>query len=110
MTASVPDMWNDTSSSPEISRRRRDVVGDHRMVRAQHRAELAHARGAALDAVLVEVVAEHVDAVGAGEIVEAVAVEIGDRARRRTSARNEPSVQMLAHEAAELERHAVARR
>ena len=49
------------------------------MIGAEHRAELAHALDAALDAVLVEVVAEQVDAVGAGEVVEAVAVEIGDR-------------------------------
>ena len=78
MTASVPDMWNETSSRPEISLQARDVVGDHRMVGAEHRAERAHPGGAALDALLVEVVAEHVDAVGAGEVVEAVAVEIGD--------------------------------
>ena len=46
------------------------VVGDHRMVGAEHRAQIAHALAAAGDALLVEIVAEHVDAVGAGEVVE----------------------------------------
>ena len=106
MTASVPDMWNDTSSRPEISLSRFDVVGDDRVIGAEHRAEVAHARGAALDALLVEVVAEDVDAVGAGQVVEAVAVEIGDGdagGRLHEGA----GVQVLAHEAAVLERHAV---
>ena len=55
------------------------VVGGHRMIGAEHRPEVAHPLAAARDALLVEVVAEHVHAVRAGQIVEAVAVEIGDR-------------------------------
>ena len=55
-----------------------DVVGQQRMVGAEHRSERAHLFGAALDALLVEVVAEDVDAVGAAQVEEAVAVEIGD--------------------------------
>ncbi len=55
---------------------------------------------------LVEVVAEHVDAVGAGEVVEPVAVEIGDRhAARRLHERADG--RCCAHDAAELERHPV---
>ena len=69
-------MWNDTSSRPEICAQARDVVGDDRMVGAEHRAEVADPRDAVLDAALVEVVAEHVDAVGAGQVEERVAVEI----------------------------------
>ena len=49
------------------------------MVGAEHRAERCDARAALGDAVLVEVVAEHVDAVRAGQVVEDVAVEVGDR-------------------------------
>ena len=83
-----------------------DVVGDHRMVGAEHRAEIANALGAARDAFLVEVVAEDVDAVRAGQVVEAVAVEVGDGdAGRRLHER--AGLQVLAHVAAELERHAV---
>ena len=82
------------------------VLDDQRMVGAEHRAELVHARGTALDRALVEVVAEDVDAVGAGEIVEAVTVEIGDRhARGRLQEAAER--QMRAHHAAILERHPV---
>ena len=73
-----------------------DVVGDDGMVGAQHRAEFAHPLGAARDALLVEVVAEQVDAVGTGQVVQDVAVEVGDRdagsddsrtSRRRDAAR-----------------------
>ena len=55
-----------------------DVVGDRRVIGAEHRAEVADALDPALDALLVEVVAEDVDAVRAGQVVEAVAVEVGD--------------------------------
>ena len=55
---------------------------------------------------LVEVVAEDIDAVGAGEVVEPIAVEIGDRhAGGRLHEGAGP--QVLAHEAAVLERHPV---
>ena len=39
------------------------VVRNDRMIRAQHRAELPHARGAPLDGILVKIVAERVDSV-----------------------------------------------
>ena len=83
------------------------VVGDQRRIGAQHRAERAHAAGAALHAGLVEIVAEQVDAVRAGQVVAGVAVEIGDLdAIRRSDKR--PRGQMLLHGGAEREGHAVA--
>ena len=55
-----------------------DVVGHARVVGAEHRAERVHRALRLVDAVLVEVDAEHVDAVRAGEVVEHVAVEVVD--------------------------------
>ena len=99
-------MWNETSSSPEISHSRAHVVGDDGMIGAEHRPERVGALLADLDALLVEVVAEDVDAVGAGEVVEHVAVEIGHGdAGRRLHER--AGAEMLAHQPAVLERHAV---
>ena len=83
------------------------VVGGHRMVGAQHRSQAANQLAAAFDALLVEVVAEHVDPVGAGQIVRPIAVKVGHRhpgGGLEKSARRE----VPAHEAAELKRHAVA--
>ena len=83
-----------------------DVVGDHRMIRAEHRTEVADPLMAALHAGLVEIVAEQIDAVRAGEVVERVAVEVGDRhAAGRLQERAER--QVLAHDAAVLERHPI---
>ena len=84
----------------------RDVVGDHGMIGTEHRTQFVHARRAALDALLVEVVPEQVDAVGAAKIIERIAVEVGElhtggRLHERTA------LQVLAHQAAELERDAV---
>ena len=58
------------------------IVGDQRVIGAEHRPELAHVFEAARDRLLVEVVAEDIDAVGAGEVVELIAVEVGDRHAR----------------------------
>ena len=77
------------------------------MVGAEHRAQVADALAAAGDALLVEVVAEHVDAVRAGQVVEPVAVEIGD-GHAGGGLDEGAGLEVLAHEAAELERHAVA--
>ena len=83
------------------------VVGGHRMVEAEHGPQVANALAAAGDALLVEVVAEYVDAVGSGQVVEPVAVEIGQR--DAGGGLDEGSrLEVVAHEAAELERHAVA--
>lgn len=82
------------------------VLEDDGVVGAEHRSERVRPLLGALDALLVEVVAEDVDAVGPGEIVGRVAVDIrdGDAARRLHEGRG---AQMLANETRELERHAV---
>jgi len=53
------------------------------MIGAEHGPERTRALLASLDAFLVEIVAEDIDAVGAGQIIEHVAVEIGERHARR---------------------------
>ena len=77
------------------------------MIGAQDRAEVAHAfRALRSMQILVEVVAEQVDAIRPGQVVEHVAVEIGDRhAGRRFQERS--GGQMSPDDAAELERHAI---
>ena len=52
-----------------------DVVGDDGMIGAEHRAERMRALLGLGDALLVEVVAEDVDAVGAGQVVGDIAVD-----------------------------------
>ncbi len=82
------------------------IVGDRRMVAAEHRAQVAHPLAAAGDALLVEVVAEDIHAVGARHVVELVAVQIGQR--HAGGGRHERTApEMPAHEAAELIGHAV---
>jgi hypothetical protein len=76
------------------------------MIRPQHGTELLHVLLRSFDALLVEGVAEDVHAVGAGEVVTAIAVEIGEgdsagRLNERTC------IEVLAHEMTELERHAI---
>ena len=85
------------------------VVRGHRVVGPEHRAQVADPRAAAFDAFLVEVVAKHIDAVGAGQVVAPVAVQIG-RGRAAGGDDEGSGVQVLADEAAELEGYAVARR
>ena len=82
------------------------IVRYRRMIRAEHRPEVAGLLDGARNALLVEVVAEQVDAVRAGQVVAAIAVEVGDghAGRRLHEGRGR---QMPAHEAAELERHPI---
>ncbi len=86
-----------------------DIVGQQRMVGAEHRSERAHLFGAALDALLVEVVAEEVDSVGAAHVEEAIAVDIGygdpGGGLKECATR-----QVLSNQAAELKGHPVAHR
>ena len=83
-----------------------NVIGDHRMVRTKHRAEFTHALRALFDARLVKVVPKDVHAIGTGQIVEAIAVEIGDGdAARRLN--KSAGAQVLTHKAAELEGHTI---
>ena len=63
-----------------------DVFGDDGMVEAEHRAERLRALLGTRNAFLVEIVAENIDAVGAGKIVEHIAVEVGQRDAGRTPA------------------------
>ena len=82
------------------------IVFDRRVVAAEHRPERAGTRRTFVNAGLVKIMAEHVDAVRSAQIKEPVTVEIGDhQAVRRLQKRT--AFQMLAHMAAELERHAV---
>jgi hypothetical protein len=72
-------MWNETSSSPEIPHSRATLSATNGMVGTEHRAERTGARFGLFDAFLVEIVAEDIDAIRAGQIVEDIAVDIGDR-------------------------------
>ena len=83
------------------------VVGGHRVIGAQHRPQPANALAAPLDALLVEVVAEYIDPVRARQIVEPVAVEIGDGDAGR-GLYERACLEVPPHESAELERHAIA--
>src|SRR5262249_44994663 len=84
----------------------RHIVGDHRMIAAEHRAKLAGALDRARNRALVEIIAEQVDAVGAGEVVEPVAVEVGEHhaLRRLDEGRR---AQVALHQLTELERHSI---
>src|SRR6516225_9559422 len=78
------------------------------MIKAKHRAELAHAHGAALYRLFVKIVAEQVDPVRAGKIVATIAVEI----RQRHAARGFDETrggQVGAYQTPVLERHAIGR-
>ncbi len=82
------------------------VLGDDGMIEAEHRPEVPGALLGRSDALLVEVVAEDVHAVGAGEVVEHVAVDIGHGdagGRFHEGGRAE----VFLHQARELERHAI---
>ena len=83
-----------------------DVVADDRMVVAQHRSEVLYLAAAFGNALLVKIVAKHVDAEGARQVVKAVAVQIR---HRYTFGRLEErtDLEQLAHQWHELERYAV---
>ena len=83
-----------------------DVVEDHRMVGAEHRTQRPDAGDAVLDAALVGVVAEDVDAVRAGQVEGDVAVEIADPHAVR-GLDEAADAQLLADQPPELERHAI---
>ncbi len=83
-----------------------NIGGDHWMISAEDGTELTHMLRAALDTLLVEIVTEEIHAIGACQIVEAVAVEIGNGyATRRLNEGADGEV--LADKAVELERHPV---
>ena len=83
-----------------------DVVVDDGVIGAEHGTERMGAFFGRLDALLVEIVAEDVDAVGAGQVVGDVAIDIGDGdAGRRLH--ESAGGKMFADQPAVLERHPV---
>jgi hypothetical protein len=85
------------------------VVSRHWMQCSKDRAEISYPGTAALDAVLVKVIAEDIYPVGAGQVIALVAVKI----RRPNAVRRADEctrIQMLANKPAELKWHTVARR
>src|SRR5262249_2304584 len=82
------------------------IVGNNRMVSAEHRTKLADEFRAVFQTLFIEVVAQKVDAVGAREVVERVFVEVSHRdAGGRLQ---EPAAaQVVPNETAVLERYAV---
>ena len=83
-----------------------DVVGDDGMIGTQHRTEVAHPVHAAIDTLLVEIVSEQVDAVGTGQVVEDVAVEVIE-GHARGGFDQRSGRQGLTHDPAVLKRHAI---
>ena len=83
------------------------VLGDDGMVGAEHGAERVRALLGFRDALLVEVVAKNVDAVGAGQVVEHIAVDIGD-GDAGGGLHEGAGAEIFPHQPAVLERHPVA--
>ena len=76
------------------------------MVGAQYRAERMRPLDAAVDALLVEIVAEEINAVRAGEVVERISVEVSRRDPARRFEKRADR-QVPAYVAAELKRDAI---
>src|SRR5208283_24741 len=55
------------------------IVDDRGMIGSKHRPQLARVLLALGDRLLVEIIAEDIDAVGGGEVVKNVSVEVGQR-------------------------------
>ena len=83
------------------------VLGDDGMIGAEHGAERVGALLGFRDALLVEIVAEDVDAVGAGQVVGHIAVDIGDGDAGR-GLHERAGAEIFAHQPAVRERHPVA--
>ena len=88
------------------ARQPRNVVIDQRRVGTQHRPEGIDPPGAAIEAGLVEVVAQQVDAIGAREVVAGVAVEVGDHDAARPGEKRAHR-ELRPRQGTELEGHAV---
>jgi len=99
-------MWNETSSSPEISHSRRTLSVMTGVIGPEHRSKRIRARLCLRDALLVEIVAENVDAVRAGQVVGDVCVDIGDGDAGR-GLHEGAGRKMLAHKPAVLKRDPV---
>jgi hypothetical protein len=85
-------------------------VGDgDRMIGAQHRPQIGDPLAAAGNALLVKIVTEDVDPVGTRQVIEAIAIEIGDHDARRGFEKG-ARFEMFAHQPAELKGHPISRR
>jgi hypothetical protein len=84
-----------------------NVLGDHRMIGSERRTQHTGARFGRFDACLVEVISEDIDAVGSGQIVEDVTVEIGHGHARRRLQERAGATQMFANQAVILKWHPV---
>ena len=82
------------------------ILGDDGMIGTEHGAECMGALFGFRDALLVEVVAEDVDAVGAGQVVEHIAVDIGD-GDAGGGLHERAGAEIFAHQPAVLERYPV---
>src|SRR5262249_27982594 len=78
----------------------------NRMIQTKNRTEILHPIGGRLEAALVKVVTKEIRAIGAGEIVGAVAIEILQQ-NARQSFDERANLQMLLDVGSELEWHAV---
>ena len=85
-----------------------DVVGNDRVVGAEYRPEVTHTLSATRDAVLVEVVAKQIDAVGIGNVIQDIPVNIAD-GHAGGGFKNGTGGQVFADMAAKLERDPVGR-
>ena len=85
------------------------IVGHRRVIAGQHRPERLRPACRFAEALAIEVNAEHIHAVRAGEVDELVAIEIG-QARALRRAQELSGRQVLAHPPAEREGHAIAAR
>ncbi len=83
-----------------------DVAGDGGVIGAEHGAQRFGRTAALGHALFIEVVAEHVDAVRAGQVVGHVAVEVG-HGHAGGAGREGARAQVPRNVAAELERHTV---
>ena len=100
-------MWKLTSSCPEMDFRRAQHVQHAGVVGTQYRTQLARRGHGLVNAFLVGVVTQHIDAVGAGQVVEPVAVQVLDL-HAFAVLQEGTDLDVLAQHRAELEGHTVA--
>ena len=82
------------------------IRGHHRVKAAEQRPQCAHPRSPFVYAFFIKIDAEYINAIGTGQIIKTVAVEITQH-HAAGRLHKSPAAQMLTHVAAKLERHAV---
>ena len=85
-----------------------DVVGCDRVIRAKHRPKVTDPFRAACDAFLIEVVAEKIDPVGIGKVVQDIAVKVTNGYAVR-GCQDGADAEVLTDDAAILEGYAIRR-